>query len=66
MAQQPADRHRDVAWRERGCRDLVQQGLKDVMIRPVDQGDIDRRMAELLRGGDSGESATDDEDVGTP
>ena len=39
----PAERIRDLASRKRAGSDLVGQGLKEVEIAAVDEGDLDRR-----------------------
>src|SRR5256714_13255105 len=65
MTQYPADGSGDVARRQRRRRHLVQQRLKDEMIRPVDERDIDVGTSEDMRGGDSPEPAADDYDAGS-
>ena len=50
VPQDPADRRRDVAGRQRRHRDLVQQRLEDVMVAAVDDGHVDRRRLERARG----------------
>src|SRR2546423_170527 len=63
MTQYPADGSGDVARRQRRRRHLVQQRLKDEMIRPIDERDIDVGTSEDMRGGDSPEPAADDYDA---
>jgi hypothetical protein len=58
----PPDRRGDVAGRERGRRDLIQQRRKDVMVAPIDQHDFDRRVPQRARGPQSAESPADDHD----
>ena len=43
-------------------RDLVQQRLEQVVVVPVDQGDIDGRHRQRLRGEEAAEAAPDDDD----
>ena len=43
-----------------GERDLVQQRLKGVVVLTVDDGDVEVKLAEVLRGGDAGEASPDD------
>src|SRR5437763_198383 len=62
-AQQPANWSRDVGRRERRRRDLVQQWLKDVMVRAIDDGDGDGRILQCTRGVETAESTTDDDNV---
>src|SRR5712671_1630763 len=47
--QYPPYRRRDVTRRQRRCRDLIQQGLKDEVIRSVDERDVDVRAAKRTR-----------------
>ena len=44
-AQDPADRRRDVARRQRRGRDLIQQRLEQVVVVAIEQRDADRRAA---------------------
>jgi hypothetical protein len=44
-------------------RELIQQRLKQVVVRPVDDGDIDLGAPQRLRRKESAESAADDHDV---
>ena len=62
--QQPADRRRDVGRRERRRRDLIQQRLEDVMIRPIDHRDVYGGIAQGACGVQSTKSATDDDNLG--
>ena len=65
LSQNPADRRRDVAGREPGGRDLIEQRLEDVMVVPVDERDVDRRLRERLGGAQAAEPAADDDDART-
>ena len=44
LAQQPADRRRDVARRQRRRRDLIEQRLEDVVVGAIDDRDVDGRV----------------------
>src|SRR4051812_10866045 len=57
---QPADRREDVGRRQRRGRDLIEQRLEDMVIGAVDERDVDRRIAQLTRGVQPAEAATDD------
>ena len=63
MAEHVADRQRDVALGENPRRELMEQRLNQVMIRPVDDGDFDLGAPQRLRRNESSESAADDHDV---
>ena len=54
-----AQRIGDLARRQRAGGDLVGERLEQVEVPPVDQGDLDRRAAELVHGLDAAEAATD-------
>jgi len=41
---------------------LIEEGLKEMEIAAVDQGDFDRGALELLRGVQPGEAAAKDQD----
>ena len=61
-AQDRADRLSDVGRREgRGC-DLIEQGLKQVVVIAVDDEQIDPRTAQGAGGEQSAKSATYDDD----
>jgi hypothetical protein len=62
-AQQPADRNCDVTRRQRPRGDLIQQRLKDVVVRSVDNDHIYWRILQSLRGRCSAESSSDDNDA---
>ena len=42
VAKQSADRKGDVAGREAGRRDLIEEGLEQVIVVAIDQCDVDR------------------------
>ena len=63
VAEHVADRRRDVPLGENPGRDLIEQRLKQVVVRPVDDGDIDRAAPQRFRRKESAESAADDHDV---
>jgi hypothetical protein len=58
-----ADRRSDVPLGENPRRELIEQRLKQVVIRPVDDGDLDIGAAQRFRGKESAESAADDHDL---
>ena len=62
-AQDRAQRLRDLAGRQRSRRDLVEQRLEQVVVPPIDQGDVDEVAgpAEVLGGVQAGEAAADDD-----
>src|SRR5262249_11667050 len=64
-AEDMADRPGDVGGREGRGRDLIEQGLKAVMVLLVDDGHVDRRTHERLGGLDAAEAGTHDDDLGT-
>jgi hypothetical protein len=49
---------------QRGGRDLVEQGLEEVMIPAVQERHFHGRLAERARGGQAAEPAADDHDFG--
>src|ERR1035437_3669547 len=54
----------DVARRQGAGGDLVKQRLEEVVVAPVDERDLDRRiLAELPRRVQPGEATTDDDDT---
>ena len=61
-AQHAPDRPGDIARRQRRGRDLVEQGLEEMIIPAVDDGDLDRRARERLRRPHPGEAGTHDHD----
>ena len=62
-AQDPADRRRDVAGRQRRRRHLIQQRLEDVMVAAIDERDPHRRPPQRARGVQAAEAAADDDDA---
>ena len=65
MTEDPADRRRDVAGRQPGRRDLIEERLKDVVVAPVDEQNIDRRVTKCFCGVEPAETAADDDDART-
>ena len=63
MTQHPANRRRDVAWRQRCRRHLIQQRLEEMVVVAIDQRDANRRVPERARGVEAAEPAADDDDV---
>jgi hypothetical protein len=57
-----ADRRRDVPLGENPGRKLIEQRLKQVVVRPVDDRDIDIGAPQRFRRKESAESAADDRD----
>ena len=49
-AKEVPDRPRDLGGRERRCRRLIEQRLKQMMVTAVDDGDPDRRAGEPVDG----------------
>src|SRR5437899_7101009 len=58
-----ADWSGDLCRREDAGRDLIQQRLKQMVVRPIDEGDPHGRWLERACGGEAAESAADDDDV---
>ena len=58
-----ADRRRDVPLGENPGRELIEQRLKQVVIRPVDDGDLHIGAAQRFSGKQSAEPAADDHDL---
>ena len=61
--QRPADRFGNIGGRQGGGRHLIEQWLEQVVVAPVDDGDLDVGVAELAGAGQTAEAATDDHDV---
>ena len=57
---QMANRRGDVARRQRGSRDLVEQRLKEVVIRPVNQSDANRCVPQGAGRGEPAETTAHD------
>jgi len=62
VAQDRADRVRDVAGREAGRRDLVEQRLEEVVVAAVDHGQPDGGAGKLARRRQAPESGPDHDD----
>jgi hypothetical protein len=54
---------RDVCWGEPSGGDLIEEGLKQVKISSINEGDASSRAAEVLGRVESAEPAADDDDV---
>jgi hypothetical protein len=52
-----------LADREYACRHLVEERLEEVVVRPVDQRDVDVALAQEPRGEQAAETAADDHDA---
>ena len=61
-AEDAAQRRGDLALGEDAGRHLVEQRLEQVVVRPVDERDLDGRAAERLGGVQAAEAAADDQD----
>ena len=57
------ERLRALARGDRTSRQLVEQGLEEMVIRPVDRYHVDVGVLQLLRGGQPAEAAADDDDA---
>ena len=57
------DRRRYLGRRQNSGGDLVQERLKDMVITPVDQRDLDIGSLERACCGDAGETTADDQDA---
>jgi hypothetical protein len=51
----------DVGRRQPGRRHVIEQRLKEVMVFPVDQGDVQRRLGTSLCDSEGGEAGADDD-----
>ncbi len=58
---QATNRSSDVGRRQPGGRHLIEQRLKEVMVLPVDQGDVRRRFGKPLRDSEAGEASAHDD-----
>ena len=63
VAQDGAERHRDVRRRQDGARHLIEERLEEVMVAPVHQCDAHVAAGEPARGVEAGEPAAHDHDV---
>ena len=61
--QDAADRHGDLRRRKAGGRHLVEQRLEQMVVAPVDDGDVDRRIAKPDRGVEASEPGAQNDDV---
>ena len=62
-AQQVPDRPGDFRRCKRGCCDLIEQRLKQVMVAAVDERDVHRCACEVVRRFKSAKSPADDHDA---
>lgn len=62
IAEQPAHRRGNVAWRKARRRNLIEQRLKQVIVMAVDERHLHRNAAQPRRAGKSTESRTHDHD----
>jgi hypothetical protein len=60
--QDTADRLRDVGGRQARRRDLVEQRLEQMVVAPIDQGDLHLLVAERHRCAEAAEPGADDHD----
>jgi hypothetical protein len=63
MGEHIADRRGNVRRRQSGGRHLIEQGLEQMVIMLVDNGDVDRRFGERLGRRQSAKSRPDDDDL---
>ena len=63
VAEQDADRSRDIGRRKAGRRDLIEQGLEQVVVAPVDHGHPAGRVMKAQRRRQAAETGTDDHHV---
>ncbi len=63
VPQHRANRRGDMSRREGGGGHLIEQRLEDVMVAPVDDGHIHRRVRQGLGGGEAGEASANDDDA---
>ena len=64
MTEDPADRRRDVARRQRRGGHLIQQRLEEMVVVPIDERHPHRRGGERARGIQPAEAAANDHDMG--
>jgi hypothetical protein len=60
--QKSPDRRRDLSGRKHRCRHLIQQGLKEIVIRSINHQDIGVRMPKGLSGSEPRKTGTDNHD----
>jgi len=58
-----ADGHRDVGRVQRGGRDLVKEGLEEMVIAAVQERHLDGRLAERAGRGQASEPTSNDDDM---
>jgi hypothetical protein len=63
LPQNSANRRCDLSRAQNGCRDLVQQRLKQMVILPVDEDDLGVGLAERFPSGQPAEATADDHDA---
>ena len=63
MAQDPADRRRHIARRQRRGRDLIEQRLEQMVVVAIEERDLRVRAGERARRMQTAESAADDHDA---
>ena len=63
VAEERADRVRNLVLGQDGRRDLIQQRLEQLEVVAVDERDLDIFFSERLRELDAAESGTDDDDM---
>ena len=59
LAQDPSERLCDFAYRQDSRRDLVEQGLEQVVVRAVDERDLDVDSTQHIRGMEASEAPAD-------
>src|SRR5688572_14971561 len=64
FAQNPTDGRRDIARRQAGRRNLVQERLKNVMIMTIDDRHVARHPAQPPRGRKTGKAAANNHNLG--
>ena len=64
ISKDPANGRCDIPGRQRRGCDLVQQGLKQMVVLTVDDRKTCRSAGEPARDGEPAESTTEDDDVG--
>jgi hypothetical protein len=62
LAYHVPDRRRDLTSRKQACCHLIEQGLKQVVVTPVDQRYIDRLAPEPPSGGQATKPSTNNHD----
>ena len=62
-SQDGADGRRDLCRRQAGRRHLVEQRLEEVVVAPVDDGDVDSGAGQAVSGGKAAKARADNDDV---